>query len=219
MSDDATNPWMEERLARFGHDGTVLDLGCGRGWWLARMAAQGIAPLGVERDPTRAATAAARTAAPVVVADGRRLPIADQSVSLVWCVHVLHHLADPAAALAEARRVLRDGGRLVVAETVEDHPAIRIARRLRPEWDGVAVASRFTAVALLAMLQRAGLEVVDQRQHSWVSFASWASPIAPRRVWVATSRWEERLRSRWPPLDRASRFGAHLECVAIASVS
>ena len=205
---------MEERLARFGHDGRVLDLGCGRGWWLARMAMSGISPIGVEPDAARAAVAARRTGQAVVVADGRRLPIADASVSLVWCVHVLHHLSDPSAALDEARRVLRPDGHLVLAETVEDHPAIRLARRIHPEWDGVTVASRFTADGCVEMLERAGLTVLDRRQHSWISFAAWTMPVAPRRIWVTTSRWEERLRGRWPLLDRAGRFGAHLECVA-----
>jgi SAM-dependent methyltransferase len=214
VTPEPVNPWMEERLARFGHAGTILDLGCGRGWWLARMSAQGMAPVGVEPDPLRAAAAHARTGVAVAVADGRRLPLADGSVSLVWCVHVLHHLADPQTALAEARRVLSPTGTLILAETVEDHPAIRIARRLRPEWDGVAIASRFTAERCVAMLEAAGLEVVEQRQHSWISFAAWALPVAPRRAWVTASAWEDRLSRRWAAADRATRFGAHLECVA-----
>lgn len=211
MRPDPVNPWMEDRLARLGYAGTVVDLGCGRGWWLARMAGQGITSVGIERDPVRAAQAAARTGLPVAVADGRRLPLATGSASLVWCVHVLHHLADPQAALAEARRVLRPGGHLILAETVEDHPAIRLARRIRPEWDGVAVASRFTAAGCLAMLEGAGLRVVDHRQHSWLSFAAWALPVAPRRAWVATSRFEARVSRHRPGWDR---FGAHVECVA-----
>jgi hypothetical protein len=59
--------------------------------------------------------------------------------------------------------------------------------------------------------------VLDQRQHSWISFAAWMLPVAPRRAWITTSRWEQRLRSRWPALERAGRFGAHLEVVATPS--
>jgi SAM-dependent methyltransferase len=48
--------------------------------------------------------------------DAHHLPFADASFDLVTCQTVLIHLADPAAALAEWRRVLRPGARLVVAE-------------------------------------------------------------------------------------------------------
>lgn len=42
------------------------------------------------------------------------LPLADESFDAVMMVSVLHHLADPATALEEARRVLRPGGRVAV---------------------------------------------------------------------------------------------------------
>ena len=202
------NPWMEDRLERYGRGQTVLDVGCGRGWWLRRMADAGLRGVGVEPLIDRAVHAH-----PAIVGDGRRLPVASGSVGLVWCIHVLHHLADPGTALAEIRRVLAPGGHLVLAETVEDHPAIRVARRLRPEWDGVRIASRFTTARCVEMLDRAGLDVTDRRQHSWVSFAAWASPVAPRRAWVALSHLEDRVSGRWSGADR---FGAHFECVATA---
>jgi SAM-dependent methyltransferase len=208
------NPWMEERLLRYGQDGPVADVGCGRGWWLARMRHEGIDGIGFEPDTIRAADARHQSRRPVVAADARAIPLAAGSVGAVWCVHVLHHLADPAAALAEARRVLRPGGHLVLAETVDDHPAIRLARRIRPEWDGVAVAARFTAAGCLDMLEQGGFDVVEHRQHSVLSFAAWTLPVAPRRAWVAASRWEAALSARVAAFRRAEQHGAHLECVA-----
>lgn len=215
---DPVNPWIEERLVRLGPAGTILDLGCGRGWWLARMQALGLAAVGAESDALRAATAGTGGRA-VVVADGQRLPFADRSLSLVWCVHVLHHLRAPAAALSEAHRVLRPGGHLVLAETVEDHPAIRMARRVHPEWDGVGVASRFDATGCRDMVAAAGFDVIEYRQHSLLSFAAWALPFGRRRAWSALSDIEERLADRWPAAARARRFGAHLELVAARPAS
>jgi ArsR family transcriptional regulator len=44
------------------------------------------------------------------------LPIDDASLDVALAVLVLHHLADPPAALAEASRVLKPGGRLLIAD-------------------------------------------------------------------------------------------------------
>lgn len=53
-------------------------------------------------------------------ADVTRLPLADASFDLVLCSHVLEHVPDDAAALAEFRRVLRPGGAAVLmVPTVE----------------------------------------------------------------------------------------------------
>lgn len=202
------NPWVEGHLRRLAGDGRVLDLGCGRGFWLGWMAEQGISCIGVERAVDRAQQAA--RLGPVAAADGARLPLRDGAVSLVWCIHVLHHLPDPNKVLGEIRRVLRPGGHLVLAETVEDNPVVRVGRRLWPHWDGVDIESKFTAASLLEMLADAGLDVVDRRQHSLLSFAAWSLPGMRRRAWVQMSRLEERL-----PRSLA-RWGAHLECVAQA---
>jgi SAM-dependent methyltransferase len=147
----------------------------------------------------------------VAVADGARLPLATGSVGLVWMIHVLHHLPDPPAVLAEVRRVLRPDGHLVLAETVEDNPAIRLGRRLHPHWDGVGVHARFSAADLASLLRAAGLGVVESRQHSLISFAAWALPLGDRAAWSALDRAERALPARW-----RERWGAHFEVVAAA---
>jgi SAM-dependent methyltransferase len=205
------NPFLEGWLDKVGGDGLVLDLGCGHGYWMRSMAERGFRAVGIEPEADRVGEAAGPgggVALPVMAGDGARLPLRDGSVSLVWCIHVLHHLDDPVAVLAEVARVLRPGGHFIVAETVEDNPLIRIGRRVHPEWDGVPIRSRFTAATLLQLVAEAGLEVVDRRQHSLLSFAAWTLPRAGRSAWLALSRLEERLPSG------AGRWGAHLECVA-----
>lgn len=203
------NPWLEERLAALACNGLVLDLGCGRGYWLEHMATRSIAAVGIEHDPARAVLAARHGG--VAAADGAHLPLADGSVDLVWCLHVLHHLPAPAQVLAEVRRVLRPGGALVLAESVEDNPLLRVGRRAHASWDGVGIHARFTAAGLLADVAGAGLDVVEHRQHSLVSFGAWALPARggiDRRAWHALAALEARLP------QSLSRYGAHLECVA-----
>jgi SAM-dependent methyltransferase len=50
-----------------------------------------------------------------IVYDGRRLPLADRSVDLVFAASVFEHVADLDTALAEIGRVLKPGGKLVAA--------------------------------------------------------------------------------------------------------
>jgi SAM-dependent methyltransferase len=69
--------------------------------------------------------------------DVTRLALADRSVDLVICSHVLEHVEDDGAALAEFARVLRPGGRAVIVvpldpgrPTFEDGTARTAAARL-----------------------------------------------------------------------------------------
>jgi ubiquinone/menaquinone biosynthesis C-methylase UbiE len=54
----------------------------------------------------------------LLVADLRRLPLEDESATLVVSNYAFHHLDDPGKelALAEARRILRPGGRIVICD-------------------------------------------------------------------------------------------------------
>lgn len=99
----------------------ALDVGAGQGHWTRTVAAL-LSPeasiVGVEREPDWVAEAA-RRAAPnqhFVQGDADRLPFPDASFDLVTCQTLLIHVADPAAVIAEMRRVLRPGGQVLLAE-------------------------------------------------------------------------------------------------------
>ncbi|MGG2464327.1 methyltransferase domain-containing protein [Streptomyces sp. RGM 3693] len=102
---------------------TVLDLGCGPGTDLGTLVEATTATgsvLGFDRDQAMVDAARARTAGQPVVdvrlGDVHDLALPDQSADRARTDRVLQHVADPGLALAEIRRVLRPGGRLVMGE-------------------------------------------------------------------------------------------------------
>lgn len=102
----------------------VLDLGCGTGQLTQRLAERfpDAAVIGADLSDGMLERAAARADADdgdhlvdFVRADAQRLPLADASLDVVTCTESFHWYADQETAVAELARLLRPGGRLVIA--------------------------------------------------------------------------------------------------------
>jgi len=165
----------------------VLDIAAGSGD-LARSLAKRVGPSGevwltdinrrmLERGRDRLLDAGIM--APAVQCDGERLPFADESFDCVTVAFGLRNMTRKDAALAEMRRVLKPGGRLVVLEFS------RVWKPLEPAYDlysfkvlpwlgervaGDAAAYRYLAesirmhpdqATLAAMMGAAGLDRVE----------------------------------------------------------
>jgi SAM-dependent methyltransferase len=106
---------------------TVVDVGCGGGRAVAELAGRGATAVGVDRDPEMIAEARRRWPDfEFQVGGAAELPLATGSVAGYRADKVLHLLDEPARAMAEARRVLAPGGRVVL---------------LGPDWDMIAIDS------------------------------------------------------------------------------
>lgn len=86
--------------------GRVLDAGAGRGAYRKLLLQYADCYVGVDIGCSAAIS---------TVGDVQRLPFADNSFDTVFCSQVLEHVAEPWLALAEFRRVLRPGGKLVLS--------------------------------------------------------------------------------------------------------
>lgn len=105
---------------------TVADIGCGNGGYLAGLASRGHAGrvLGIDLSPGMLAAAkAAAPGASLEVGDAAALPLADAVADVTLAPHMLYHVPDPPAAVAEFRRVTRPGGQLLVVLNGRDHLA------------------------------------------------------------------------------------------------
>jgi SAM-dependent methyltransferase len=91
----------------------LVDVGGGTGNYSVALRERGWEPLVVDRQPEMLAQAAAK-GLETLRADAQSLPLADASVDAVMLVSMLHHVEDPPAALAEARRILKPRGRLAL---------------------------------------------------------------------------------------------------------
>ena len=111
----ARGAWMGEaeaqaliRLGGLGPGQTLLDVGCGSGWFSRRFAAEGCAVTGLDPDPAMLAYARSQPGA-VRYVRGRMeaLPFPDRSFDIVSAVTSLCFVTDQCAALREMARVAR----------------------------------------------------------------------------------------------------------------
>lgn len=116
----------------------VLDVGCGDGALTRFLAREGAVAIGIDVSETRLADA--RAAEPVSGAEyregrGEALPFADASIDGVVYNNALHHVPMDAmdAALAEAVRVLKPGGRLLVIEPLAEGEYFALVRQIEDE--------------------------------------------------------------------------------------
>jgi|SRR4051812_24306165 cyclopropane fatty-acyl-phospholipid synthase-like methyltransferase len=172
----------------------VVDLGTGRGELLVVALEQGAAKAtGVEYSEAAVALARKTLAVhevdeargQVVWADARAVPVPDGEADLVTMLDVVEHLAPPelAAALAEAHRILRPGGRILI-HTFPSRTLYEVTYRLqrlavptrwsrwprnpRNEFERAMHVNEQTVPSLRKALRDAGFTSVDVHPGVWV---------------------------------------------------
>lgn len=158
----------------------VLDLGCGPGDGLPRIAARGGSAIGLDYSEGMLAQASTERAAHgrLVRGDAGRLPFKTGSLDKVVCTNSFHHYPNHPAALAELRRVLKKGGLLVLVDPRADHPfgwlAIDFVEKVVFRLHEVKIYSRDEWRQQLA---KAGFAAADVRSGPMWSVVAWAEAI------------------------------------------
>lgn len=182
-------------LAQLEPGDTVVDLGAGTGLLTLPAAAQAAAVVSLDysrpmldRLEERARSARLDNIS-CLCADLREVPLPDATADVVVSSYAFHHVDDPgkALALAEARRILRPGGRLVVCDMMFGLSLRAADRRI--------IASK---LAMIARKGPAGL-IRIARNAGRVAAGRWECPAPPER---------------WRQLLEARRFvDVHVEMV------
>jgi SAM-dependent methyltransferase len=99
---------------------TVADVGCGNGFDLRQIVPQGRCrhAIGIDLSAGMLRSLAEfrqSGSLSLVQADAQRLPLPDESVDVALAMHMLYHVPDILAAIAELRRITRQGGTVLAS--------------------------------------------------------------------------------------------------------
>ena len=204
-----------------------LDVGCGVGLytlWLAEAVGSKGRVVGIEPTAERVAAALALVGGQLGPeriefrqGDGTALDMATDTFDWVWCGDVLHHILDTQSALAEFRRIVQPGGRIVVKESqvlsamfLPGHPElerrIQLAEIERTLEEGGGRSFQERRQTTLTSLREAGLESIDARTYLIERRAPLTSVDRDYiQKTVFDRNWGQRLRDFLEPDDWAQR--------------
>jgi SAM-dependent methyltransferase len=172
--------------------GLVLELGCGGGINQAFYDPQRVSKL-VGVDPSQQGLVFAEDAArprslktEFIKAEGESLPFGDDTFDSVVCTYTLCSVHSPAVSLAELRRVLKPGGKMLFAEhgLAPDVSVQRWQRRIEPVWKRLAggchltrpISSTFTAAGFTVEGRGASYLAKTPRFAGWMEWGIATKP-------------------------------------------
>ncbi|SNQ51104.1 conserved hypothetical protein [Frankia canadensis] len=183
--------------------GVALDCGCGAGDNARLLRARGWRVTGVTNDASERAVAAAECDHVELADLSAGLSFAsDGHYQLVLLAHILEHLADPAPLLADARRVLAPGGRILVAlPNVLHYRQRALFLRGRFEYTDTGLMDTthlrfYTVESARRMLERNGLRIAAAGTTGGLPWWRARDLLPPGMV----RRWDRRMLDRWPTM-------------------
>lgn len=228
LEEQAVHPFLREvatrSLARMAlrPGESVLDVGCGTGVFLPGLASLvGSEGRVVGLDHSRAfledarrrlADASLAERVELIEGDAYHLPFPDATFDVAHCERVLMHLEDPAAAIGEMYRVVRPGGRVLIAEVYAaaariEHPDPEAERLISAELVS-GIRNTSMGIAVRRLLVQAGFtdvggevvgyfeETLDQDEaEEWSMLARELAArgvLDPARAEAAIAAMEER---------------------------
>lgn len=178
----------------------VLDIGCGTGFAVLQLASLSFIRKACGIDISSVMVEKARAKVPQGVrektefcqASSESIPYPTREFDYVLCTNSFHHYIDPLSALAEMRRVLRPGGRVVILENAPDLSWYTWA------WDYIlrmiekGHVRYYTSRELGQMLRDAGFESI-KLCHLKSDFLKHGKLLASLQVWRGRKPMSDKL--------------------------
>ncbi len=155
--------------------GRVLEIGCGEGFFLARLAKEGpgLKLWGIDFNAERLKEAEKKfsrleSKVSLSLGDANRLSFKENSFDAVVCINVLFNVPSVALLeniLKEARRVVKNSGRIIFDFRNARHPLLKIKYRLAPHYDRSLKdlpLNCYTERRIEGMLRNLGLKIINK---------------------------------------------------------
>jgi tocopherol O-methyltransferase len=197
----------------------ILDAGCGIGGsalylcdrFQANVTGITLSPRQAERATERAATAGLSDRAKFQVADALHTPFADESFDLIWSLESGEHYPDKGQFFQESHRLLKPGGKLVMAtwcHRVTDSLAGALTES--EQWHLNALYQVYHLPYVLSLPNYAHL--ASQANFAGISTADWSDAVAPFWDDVILSVFQGEaiaglLQTGWPTIQGALALG------------
>lgn len=169
------------RSAVQGKDtGSILDVGCGTGVFLKAVAEDrwaGISGVDLSYEMIKLASERLGARADLRVGDAENLPWPEAAFDVVTCSSSLHHYPQPQKALCEMKRVLRPGGRLILADVWMPVPLRQVMNSVIIPLGREGDVRVYSRREICPMVQAAGFVMLSWKRVGFLSYIAEARAI------------------------------------------
>ncbi|GIU82978.1 MAG: class I SAM-dependent methyltransferase [Acidobacteria bacterium] len=174
--------------------GKLLEIGCGRGWFLKIMKNWGWKAIGVETNPASARFGREKFGVEILEGQLEEQNFPDNSFDFIVMRHVFEHVSDPVKILEECKRILKPGGALALAmpngKSLGSRWFGKYWRGLTPPWH----LHLFNPKSLKILLEESGYQNVKVRT---LSFPAHWIYTSSKKVQAGTFKQSDSPTSCW----------------------
>ena len=189
-----------ETIRRHNRGGLLVDLCCATGDHIPELRLRGQEALGLDFSlPFLQQAIKKIEETNFVAADARKLPIADNSVGLLYSLSSLYLVPDLDRVIEEVSRVLRPGGRCILDLGNRDSLNSYCVRCHYPE---LPTSYHLSVSEMIHLCQHNGLRIVEHRAFQllplWAGRPRWLWPLLhPTWKRIMAVRWRGRMLDEW----------------------